>query len=422
MRIPSFSRMTASGTGAIVKKEIIGNFLSYKFYVIIGLTTLLLAVSFFVMSRDFKDRLADFQLNRPRAGEPVAVIPPNPLSIFAKGLDEVMACSFEITKSGIYVQAGRQPGNVIFSFYPSPDFVYIVKIVLSLVALLFGFDQISREREQGTLKLMLANPLSRASVLAGKWLGNYLSLVAPFLLVTLVGIAVLGLDPAVRLPGEGVARLALLIAASCVYIALFLSLGLFISAVSRRSATSLVVLLFIWSLLVFVLPNLGTLLARQCVELPSVRGLHEKQQQILTREILLSYSDKAGVDAHIRTAVDEYSRLEQDYRHKFASLVRLSKAVNRISPAASFVFAATEIVGTGIGEESSLKEDVLRYGNRIQDDIRSGSAGYAAFAYRYRSVGRVLAEGGLFDFAWLFLFTIGLLAAGFAAILRYDVR
>jgi ABC-type transport system involved in multi-copper enzyme maturation permease subunit len=422
MRIRNSSRKRGPVIGAIVKKEIVTNLLSYKFFVVIGLTVILLAISLFVMSRDYKDRRADFELNRPKAGESVAVIPPNPLSIFAKGLDEAMARSFDITKVGINVQTSRQSGNVIFSFFPSPDFVYIVKVVLSLVALLFGFDQISREREQGTLKLMLANPLSRTSVLAGKWLGNYLSLVIPFLLVTLPAIAVLGLDTAIRLPAEGVGRLALLIAASCVYIALFLSLGLFISAVTRRSATSLVVLLFIWSLLVFILPNLGTLLARQCVELPSIQALHEKQQQILTREILLSYSDKAGVDAHIKAAVDEYGRLEEDYLRKFDGLVRLSKAVDRVSPAASFVFAATEIAGTGIGEERSLKEDVLRYKNRIHEDMRSGIARHAAFAHRYRSVGRVLAEGGLIDLACLFLFTIGFVAAGYAAILRYDVR
>ena len=57
------------------------------------------------------------------------------------------------------------------------------------MALLFGFDQISREQENGTLKLMLANSVSRATLLAGKWIGNFLSLAVPFTLVTLLGIA-----------------------------------------------------------------------------------------------------------------------------------------------------------------------------------------------------------------------------------------
>ena len=37
---------------------------------------------------------------------------------------------------------------------------------------------------------------------------------------------------------------------------------------------------------------------------------------------------------------------------KFDKLVRLSKNINRVSPAASFVYAATELAGTGIAGPS----------------------------------------------------------------------
>ncbi len=409
--------------GTIVRKEIAANLLSYKFFIVMLLASLLVFTSLFVMVRDFKGRQADYQLNKAKPGEPIAIIPPNPLSIFAKGLDDAMTRSFGVGITGIYVQAGQQSGNIIFSFFPSPDFVYVVKVVLSLVALLFGFDQISREKEAGTLKLVFANSLSRASVLAGKWLGNFLSLAVPFLLVTILGIALMSLDPAVRLSGSGLGRLALLLATSLIYVALFLSLGIFISTVTRRSASSLVVLLFIWSLLVFILPNLGTLLARQFVDVPSVRALSEKREQIWTREVLMRYTDKTdNWDARIKNMNAEFDKMEEDYRNKFDRLIRLSKNINRISPAASFVYAATEIAGTGIGEEGLLKSEVIRYKNRFLEDIRSGIKGHAAFSYRYRSVGRVLAEGSLFDIAWLLVFNIVFFAAGYAAVVRYDVR
>jgi len=409
--------------GTIIRKEIVSNLLSYKFFIVILLASLLIFTSLFVMVRDFKGRQADYELIRPQPNDPIAVLPPNPLSVFAKGLDDAMTRSFEVSIIGIEVRAGRQSGNVIFSFFPSPDFVYVVKVVLSLVALLFGFDQISREKEAGTLKLIFANSLSRASVLAGKWLGNFLSLALPFLLVTLLGIALMSLDPALRPSGSVLGRLALLIAMSLVYIALFLSLGMLVSSITRRSASSLVILLFIWSLLVFVLPNLGTLLARQFVDVPSVRALSEKREQIWTREVLLRYSDKTdNWDARIKAMNAEFDKMEEDYRNKFDRLARLSKNINRISPAASFVYAATEIAGTGIGEEGLLKNEVTRYKNRFLEDIRSGIKDHAAFSYRYRSVGRVLAEGGLFDIAWLLVFNIVFFAASFAAVVRYDVR
>lgn len=229
----------------IARKEIVSNLLSYKFFIVILLTTVLLFTSFFVMVKDFKGRLADYDIIRPKPGDPIAVLPPNPLSIFAKGLDEAMTRSFEISGIGIAVRAGQKSDNVIFSFFPAPDFVYIVKVVLSLVALLFGFDQVSRERETGILRLMLSNSLPRAKVLGGKWLGNFLSLAVPFLLVTLLGFALMNMDPGVRFSASSAGRFFLLVLTSLFYIALFLSLGIFLSALTRRSAATLVVLLLI---------------------------------------------------------------------------------------------------------------------------------------------------------------------------------
>jgi ABC-type transport system involved in multi-copper enzyme maturation permease subunit len=417
--------------GTIVKKEIASNLLSYKFFIVIVLTTLLLATSFFVLAKDFKGRKADYELVRAKPGEAIAVLAPNPLSIFAKGLDEAMTRSFEISAIGIGVRAGQKSGNAIFAFFPAPDFVYIVKVVLSLVALLFGFDQISRERENGVLRLVLSNSVSRAKVLAGKWLGNYLSLAVPFALVTLIGFALMNLDPQISFGAAGTVRFLVLLAVALLYIALFLSLGLLISALTKKAASSLVVLLLIWAVAVFVLPNIGTLLARQMVDVPSVKALSEKRQQIWTREILLAIVEGrsrggqgggAARKEHLGTINTEFDKLESDYRVKFDRLVRLSKNINRISPAASFVYAATELAGTGIAEEGLLKEGVVRYKDAVLQNLNQGKKEQPAFSYKYRSVGQVMVQGGLFDIAWLAVFTILLFAGGYMAFVRYDVR
>jgi ABC-type transport system involved in multi-copper enzyme maturation permease subunit len=411
-------------TGTIVKKEILGNLVSYKFYVVILLSAVLVATSFFVMARDFKGRLADYQLIRPEPGAPIAVLPPNPLSIFAKGLEESLTRSFEVGATGTEVRAGQASGNVIFAFFLTPDLAYIIKVVLSLVALLFGFDAVSREKEAGTLKLTLSNAVSRSSLLLGKWAGNFLSLAVPFLLVTGLGLAVMSFDPDLRLSPAGLGRFALILAAGLVYIALFLSLGLLVSSLVRRSATSLVVLLLVWSALVFVLPNLGTLVARQFVDVPSVKSLSEKRQQIWSREVLMTYTDRGSWSARVKTMNEEFDRMEEDYRLKFDRLVRLSRSVNRVSPAASFMDAATEIAGTGIGEETRLKAEVIRYKNQALPSLsRDRTAKEApAFSYRARSLSEVLADGGLVDLAWLAVFNIFLFAAGYVAFIRTDPR
>lgn len=412
----------------IARKEIISNLLSYKFFIVVLLTVILISTSFFIMHRDFKFRLADYHIIKPKTNEPIALVPPNPLSIFVDGLDEAMARSFEIERIGTTVRSGQKSGNIIFSFFPAPDFLYIIKVILSLVALLFGFDQICREKEKGTLKLMLNNSLSRAKVLIGKWIGNFLSLSVPFFLVTLLGFVLLNLDPEINFffSFNNLYRFALILIISLIYIALFLSLGILISTLSKKASTSIVILLFIWAILVFVIPNLGTLLARQVVDVPSVIALSEKRQQTWTREVLLGIKDKNMI-THFNNIIDEDDKLEEDYRNKFNSLISLSKNINRISPAASFVYAVTEIAGTGIGEEAHLKREVIRYKNHIFPEVISAGSTdeekeYPAFTYNYRTLSQVFAQGALFDVSWLIFFNILFFALSYFFFVKYDVR
>jgi len=410
----------------IARKEIVSNLLSYKFFIVISLTVILIFTSFFIMYRDFNQRLSDYDIIKPTTEDPIAVLAPNPLSMFSKGLDEAMGRSFESRVIGITVRAGQKSGNEVFSFFPTPDFMYIVKVVLSLVALLFGFDQISQEKERGTLGLMLSNSTSRAKILTGKWVGNFLSLTIPFLLVVLLGFAFINLNRDIHFSANQLVRLALILCVVLLYMALFLSLGILISTLTSKAAISVVTLLFIWVLMVFVIPNLGNLLARQLVDVPSVAGLSEKRNQLWTREVLLAIQDRNWED-HYSLINREHGLLEEDYRNKFSRLVRLSKNINRISPVSSFVYAVTDLAGTGIGEEENLKRAVIRYNNSIFPEISAAVMDgeprqYPAFQYRYRELSEVFARGTLFDMAWLIFFNILFFAMSYLAFVRYDVR
>jgi ABC-type transport system involved in multi-copper enzyme maturation permease subunit len=415
----------------IAKKEIVANLLSYKFFIVILLTIILISTSFFILCRDYKGRLADYELIRAKPGEPIAVIAPNPLSVFAKGLEDPMTRSFEVSVTGITARSGQKSGNLLFSFFPVPDFLYVVRVVLSLVALLFGFDQISREKETGTLKLMLANQISRARILTGKWISNFLCLSVPFLLVTLLGLAILSLSPDIHFASRDLSRLTIIILVSLLYIALFLSLGILISTLTKRATSSIVILLFIWTTFVFIVPNLGTLVAGQIVNPPSVKTLNEKRQQAWTREVLLGIKEKnrsaSTWQGHYKAIYSEMDKVEEDYINKSNQLVRWAKNINRISPVASFVYAVTEIAGTGIGEESQLKRAVISYKNSIFTDLASSlldnkKKDYRAFIYRPRSLSEIFAQGAFFDTAWLVVLNIILFTISFFAFVKYDVR
>jgi ABC-type transport system involved in multi-copper enzyme maturation permease subunit len=209
-------------------------------------------------------------------------------------------------------------------------------------------------------------------------------------------------------------KLGLFLLSSVVYLAVFFSLGLLISCLTHRSSTSLVISLFAWTILVFLIPNLGNILARQLVQIPTVQQLELKLEQSLIRREFEKHradeSQRRRIDNRIRS---ENKKLTEDYDNRFNRLVTVSQNITRISPAAAFTFLATDIMGTGMAEERRLKRAVLRYlkygGNTISD-------------YRRSSVKEILGRGGLSNCLILILFNILFFTGAHVAFLRYDVR
>lgn len=421
--------------GTVIKKEILENIHSFKFVVITLLSVILVLTSIFVMYRDYQLRLENYEILRPTSSQPVAIIPPSPLSIFAKGLDENMGRSYEVKFGGqIMVGSKQQSVNKIFRLFTTPDLLYVVKVVMALCAMLFAFSAVSGEKEAGTLGLVLSNRLGRAILLTGKWIGGFASLVVPFLVAILLGTILVTLSPQVQMNSEYWLRLGLLLLSALFYLAVFFSLGLFISSISHRSASSLVISLFLWAILVFVIPNLGNILARQLVEIPSVQRLEVRRQQIWIKEVFelnnMSRTSREDIQNALKKVLNtinsENDKLISDYRNRFNRLVTATKDITRFSPTAAFTFLSTDLAGTGLLEERRLKQAVLQYKNLVWDKPTDSGGNikgeFPAFSYQRSSVREVLNAEGLGNLLVLILFNIVAFSAAYVAFLRYDVR
>ncbi len=421
--------------GTVIKKEILENIHSFKFVVITLLSVILVLTSIFVMYRDYQLRVENYEVLRPDSSQPVAIIPPTPLSIFAKGLDENMGRSYEVRFGGtIGVGSKQQSVNKIFRLFTTPDLLYVIKVVMALCAMLFAFSAVTGEKEAGTLRLVLSNRLGRTILLTGKWIGSFASLVVPFLLAIFLGVILVTLSPQVQINSEDWLRLGFFLLGTLFYLAVFFSLGLFISCISHRSASSLVVSLFLWAILVFVIPNLGNILARQLVEIPSVQRLEVIRQQIWIKEVFelnnmsrTSREDMQNVFKKLLSTINsENDKLISDYRNRFNRLVTATRDITRFSPAAAFTFLSTDLAGTGLLEERRLKQAVLQYKNLVWDKPVDSSGNiqgdFPAFSYQRTSVREVLNAEGLSNLAVLILFNILGFSAAYVAFLRYDVR
>ena len=157
------------------------------------------------------------------------------------------------------------------------DWVFIITYLLSFIPLLFTFDALSGERERGTLRLCLANPISRPALLVGKFLGTLITVLIPFYFAVLLNLAVISLDSWTQLGAADWGRLGMIMLIASGYTSIFIAVGLMVSASTRDSRVSLVVLLIIWvGLVVFMPSTLGTLATKW---MPPVQTAHQQKME-----------------------------------------------------------------------------------------------------------------------------------------------
>ncbi|MBI1952645.1 MAG: ABC transporter permease subunit [Candidatus Omnitrophica bacterium] len=130
--------------------------------------------------------------------------------------------------------------------------LHLVMVIVPLMGLLMGALSVAGEREQGTLLTLLAQPVTPAEVLAGKFAGSAVALAGSLL----VGFGASGAVVA-RYGGMSHAgSYAVLVIFTLLLGLMHLALGFCISVVTRRTSTALGLALGCWLAMVF-LSDLG---------------------------------------------------------------------------------------------------------------------------------------------------------------------
>lgn len=130
----------------------------------------------------------------------------------------------------------------------------LVLFVVPLMGLLLGSMSVSGEKEQGSLALLMAQPVSPAEVLLGKFLGSSAALAASIL----GGFGASGLVIAFYAGPSHILSFAALLFLTVLLGTAFLSVGFLLSTYSARSSTSAGLALFSWFFFVF-LSDLGVI-------------------------------------------------------------------------------------------------------------------------------------------------------------------
>ena len=239
--------------------------------------------------------------------------------------------------------------------------LHFIALFGPLLAIVIGFDGINRERNTGTLSLLLCQPIYRDSVINSKFLAGMVTLGITFLSLTLLvsalGMIVVGVVPTF----EEIARLITFFIFLLIYLGLWLAIAQLFSIVFESPGTSALATLVTWITLTFMVGILANLIASAALPTRSKRDVISKVRQLhlaeklkmLSPVTLFTEAQAVLLDPGRRTSkkLIILDRSEKAAMRKFKSALPFSQSLLVVTPyltslcAMSFVcFAASYIL------------------------------------------------------------------------------
>ncbi len=417
----------------IAKREILDNLTRFRFALTLILVMVLMVMNAVIfVSSQYPRRISEYSEDTNKAveslkkkssnlGELAVKGPGNlyksvsPLTFIATGEDANLPKRVEGTTSGGYGIGMTTPDfNFQYSWsanwwlqYPQDtsrkndslpnftelDWTFIIGLIMSFMAILFTYDAISGERETGTLSLLMSNPVSRATVLLGKFIGALLTILIPLFIGVLLNLMIVNASRLVSLSGDEWARVGIIFVISTTYISIFLWLGLFISSQFSNSSSSLLVLLLIWIVFVVLIPNTMGVLASGFKQVPSrseISRIEKAQEEEIDNrykegnklyrtgspsdtppkiEVLRMWADYLNEHANAKSSIND------EHLNKQFAQVEFTQQITRLSPAAIYKYAVESLAGTGFARHKRFVQEVRRYRNQFVDFIQSEDSG-----------------------------------------------
>jgi ABC-type transport system involved in multi-copper enzyme maturation permease subunit len=411
----------------IAKKEFLLNLMAFKFVVAVVVSIALTAIFTPILAKDYQQRLRAYHDNVARDEAelrkvkvykniaPTIFRPPSMLSVFSEGLEKRIGESATIELDKVpEISAAATEGNPYQSVFPVFDASLILKIVIGVLALLVAYDAVSGERERGTLKLMLSGTTRRHQVLLAKLLAGLLILVVPVTIVFVIGMIILLSFPLVDLTVSDWERIGLMYLASLIFVSAMYNVGLLFSCLTRRSAISLVLGLFLWILFAVVIPNGSVYLAAEMrplklqetidgqvmslrqeyesefnkVKPPSpnrvwqsdtadafgrgyLRLVNRAYMEYLQKSMPLEYS------LRIKYA-DRYWEVERSYFNSLCEQKILADSLSKLSPISLYESVMSALAGTDMAAYQRFMDTVRAHRAELIEYIRSKTTDFSS--------------------------------------------
>jgi len=418
---------------SLLRHELRQQFHSLKFLTLGAFAVVFGLLSLYVQTEDYKSRKAVYdeeiikaeqQLNEAtvysRLTVPI-IVPPNPLSPFAKGVDDKVGNRLDINPlEAPHFKNAAQKQNPFLDIFEAFDLSTAVHILFSVMALFLVGDTIAGEREAGTLKQVFSNCILKSQYFLAKYLGTLGVLAVPLTLIFLIGALAMLLDPLISISTSQWLTVLMIYFSSVAFVSVYVLIGLALSARSSSAAQASLLGLMLWIALVFIYPNATRYLVNNTVAVPSSDEMAAEIRTIETQiadEVQAVFPQdgpgpasynwcsigkynlasiigathrqvfeyhKSAVERGIPVALDGLDRIYQArlaHKRQFARQRETAMAFNRFLPGQLLTESASKMAGTHYtSRDLQILEGAKSYHRQLTDYIRQkGGFGYTFF-------------------------------------------
>jgi len=312
--------------------------------------------------------------------------PPAPLLAFAKGVEQSSGTNTTVSiVQEPKLQDSLHSVEPIYAQFSTLDFNFVVRVIVALFALMLTFDLVNGEREAGTLKLVLSNPVPRTQYILAKLSGSLVSLQLPLLLPILIGTLVIALGAEMPWHGSDWLRIALVVALSVLYLGIFVALGVLMSCLVRRPSNALLLLVLVWLSFVWVLPRISLFVATRATDLPALYEVERQKWEIdrqwyrdsvaSQQDWLANHREFSDVPVDVQSQIlsglqveakKKKARIDEQYAARAQRRNQLVVWLARISPAAAFENAMLVLTSTQLERQDQFLAEVKQYRGSFQ--------------------------------------------------------
>lgn len=373
----------------IMKRELLDHLQSIQIIVLLCITMILFLANGLISVKKYTHQISSYNqrvsaiYHNPSTVRTKLYLQPNKLLFMSEGREKYRPYGYTLEPKGVLDALPSGPRNFKLQEVPELDWSFIIKVILSLYVILLGYNAISGEKEQGTLRQILSNSIGRIKLLVAKYIALLLTVLVPFVSGVIISLIILGISIPQVLALKNLSRILVMLLLTLVYLSIFAFLSLLISSLIHRSSLVLLILLAVWVLFTIIIPNTSGILSQQLAKVPSEYQTAKQvgpmiQQQVWARidkiiervkmgELKTEEKLKQETDHAFNEGQEELAKHYKSYEDAMRQRATLAQNLSRVSPTALFQSASESIAQTGTKREEHFLKNARNYA-RIYDE------------------------------------------------------